>query len=83
MLAAFNVNYISIFHQDVVTEVKDIVDLVVRVNFKRLMTIFNVILVCNAAVSHLVEEAVSSNGAAKTQRGFIVNKNVGTRTKGK
>ena len=83
MLAVFNVNYISIFHQDVVTEVKDIVDLVVRVNFKRLMTIFNVILVCNAAVSHLVEEAVSSNGAAKTQRRFIVNKNVGTRTKGK
>ena len=62
------------------SEIKDVVDLVLRMNFKRLMTIFNVVLILfallelNHYTSCKVQEAVSSQGAAKTQCGFIVNK---------
>ena len=59
--------------------------MVVSVNFKRLMTIFNVIIVCPVRRSSLVAEAMKTFGAAKTQQGFIVhmNKKRESRTKGK
>ena len=68
-----------------IKEVGDIVDMVVCINFKRLMTIFNIIIVCPVRTSNLVVEAMTTSGAAKTQRGFIVNLNRKreTRTKGK
>ena len=56
------------------TEVGAIVDLIIRINFKKLMTIFNVIVVCPAAASHQVNVTLSSCGAAKTEQGFILNK---------
>lgn len=70
--------FLSIGHagynsEDVIKEVSDIVDMVVRVNFKRLMTIFNVIIVCPVSTCNLVVEAMTTSGAAKTQQGFIVN----------
>ena len=57
-----------------VSEINDVVDLVVRINFKRLMTIFNIVFICPVGVSCKVQETVSLKGAAKTQCGFIVNK---------
>ncbi|XP_067050069.1 uncharacterized protein [Acropora muricata] len=71
--------FLSIAHvgytaQDVVSEIKDVVDLVVRINFKRLMTIFNIVFICPVGVCCKVQETVSLKGAAKTQCGFIVNK---------
>ena len=68
-----------------IKEVSDIVDMVVRVNFKRLMTMFNVIIVCPVSKCNLVVEAMTTSGAAKTQQGFIVNlgRRRETRTKGK
>ncbi|XP_068753774.1 uncharacterized protein [Montipora capricornis] len=70
--------FLSIGHagynsEDVIKEVSDTVDMVVRVNFKRLMTIFNVIIVCPVSTCNLVVEAMTTSGAAKTQQGFIVN----------
>ena len=41
---------------------------------KKLMTIFNVIVVCPAAASHQANATLSSCGAAKTQQGFILTK---------
>ena len=58
-----------------VKEVKDIADMVVHMNCKRPMTIFNVIIVCPVRTSNLVVEAMPTSGAAKTQQGFIVNLN--------
>ncbi|XP_068677168.1 uncharacterized protein [Montipora foliosa] len=58
--------------EDVIKEVSDIVDMVVRVNFNRLITIFNVIIVCPVSTCNLVVEAMTTSGAAKTQQGFIV-----------
>ncbi|XP_068690744.1 uncharacterized protein [Montipora foliosa] len=59
--------------------------MVVRVNFNRLMTIFNVIIVhvCPVSTCNLVVEAMTTSGAAKTQQGFIVKlgRKRGTRTK--
>ena len=68
-----------------IKEVGDIVDMVVRINFKRLMTIFHIIIVCPVRTSDLVAEAMTPSGAAKAQQGFIVNLNGKreTRTKGK
>ena len=68
-----------------IKEVGDIVDMVVRINFKRLMTIFNIIIVCPVRTSNLVAEAMTTSGSAKTRQGFIVNLNRKreTRTKGK
>ena len=68
-----------------IKEVGDIVDMVVRINFKRLMTIFHIIIVCPVRTSNLVAEAMTTSGASKTQQGFIVNLNRKreTRTKGK
>ncbi|XP_068733320.1 uncharacterized protein [Montipora capricornis] len=60
--------------EDVVSEIKDVVELVVRINFKRLMTIFNIVFICPVGIYCEVQEAVSLQGAAKTQCGFIVNK---------
>ena len=57
-----------------VSEIKDVVELVVRINFKRLMTIFNIVFICPVGIYCEVQEAVSLQGAAKTQCGFIVNK---------
>ena len=63
------------------SENKDVVDLALRINFKYLMTIFNIVFICPVGMiisteycSCKVQEAVSSQGAAKTQCGFIVNK---------
>ena len=68
-----------------IKEVSDIVDMVVRVNFKRLMTIFSVIIVCPVSTCNLVVEGMTTSGAAKTQQRFIVNlgRKRETRTKGK
>ena len=68
-----------------IKEVSGIVDMVVRVNFKLLMTISNVIIVCPVSTCNLVAEAMTTSGAAKTQQGFIVNlgRKRETRTKGK
>ena len=81
---SLQLQYLS-FHYDVIKEVSDIVDMVVRVNFKWLMTIFNVIIVCPVSTCNLVVEAMTTSGAAKTQQGFIVNlgRKRETRTKGK
>ena len=49
--------------------------MVVRINFKRLMTIFNVILICPVGASDLVANALTTSGAAKTQQGFMVDTN--------
>ena len=49
--------------------------MVVRINFKRLVTIFNVIIICPVRASNLVAEALTTSGAAKSQQGFIVNAN--------
>lgn len=72
--------FLSIGHadynsEDVVQEVKDIADMVFHMNFKWLMTTFNVIIVCPVRTSNLVVEAMPTSGAAKTQQGFIVNLN--------
>ena len=58
------------------SENKDVVDLALRINFKHLITIFNIVFICPVGMitSCKVQEAVSSQGAAKTQCGFIVNK---------
>ena len=56
------------------SEIKDVVDLVVKINFKRLMTIFNIVFICPVGISCKVQETVSLQGAAKTQCGLIVNK---------
>ena len=66
-------------------EVSDIVDMVVHVNLKRLMTIFSVILVCPVSTCNLLVEAMTTSGAAKTQQGFIINlgRKRETGTKGK
>ena len=59
--------------------------MVVRINFKRLVTIFNVIIICPVRASNLVAEALTTSGAAKSQQGFIVitNKKRESRAKGK
>lgn len=49
--------------------------MVVRINFKRVVTIFNVIIICPVRASNLVAEALTTSGAAKSQQGFIVNTN--------
>ena len=49
--------------------------MVISINFKRLMTIFNVIIICPVRASDLVAEALTTSGAAKTQQGFIVDTN--------
>ena len=66
-------------------EVGDIFDMVVRINFKWLMTVFHITIVYPVRTSNLVAEAMTTSGAAKTQQGFIVNLNRKreTRTKGK
>ena len=56
-------------------EVGDIVDMVVPIDFKRVVTIFNVIIICPVRASNLVAEALTTSGAAKSQQGFIVNTN--------
>ena len=56
------------------SEIKDVVDFVVRISFKRLMTIFNIVFICPVGISCKGQETVSLKGAAKTQCGFIVNK---------
>ena len=56
---------------------KDVVDLARRINFKYPITIFNIVfIICPVGMitSCKVQEAVSSEGAAKTQCGPIVNK---------
>ena len=58
------------------SEIKDVVDLLaLRINFKCLSTLFNIVFICSVGmiISCKVQEAVSSQGAAKTQCGFIVN----------
>lgn len=59
----------------VVQEVGNIVDMVISINFKRLMTIFNVIIICPVRASDLVAGALTTSGAVKTQQGFIVDTN--------
>ena len=49
--------------------------MVISINFKRLMTIFNVIIICPVRALDLVAEALTTSGAAKTQQGFIVDTN--------
>lgn len=49
--------------------------MVVRINFKWLVTIFSVIIICPVRASNLVAEALTTSGAAKSQQGFIVNTN--------
>ena len=58
------------------SELKDLVDFVLRINLKSLMTIFNIVFIHPVGIitSCKVQEAVSSQGAAKTQCGFTVNK---------
>lgn len=56
-------------------EVGDIVDMIVHIDFKRVVTIFNVIIICPVRASNLVAEALTTSGAAKSQQGFIVNTN--------
>ena len=58
------------------SEINDVVDLALRINFKYLMTIFNIVFICPVGMvtSCKVQGAVSSQGAAKTQCGFIANK---------
>jgi len=48
--------------------------MVISINVKRLMTIFNVIIIC--PVRDLVAEALTTSGAAKTWQGFIVDTNM-------
>ena len=50
--------------------------MVISINFKRLMTIFNVIIICHVRASDLVAEALTTSGAVKTQQGFIVDTNM-------
>jgi len=63
----------------------DIVDMVISINFKRLMTIFNVIIICPVRASDLVAEALTTSGAAmvNTQQGFIVETNRKTESRAK
>lgn len=49
--------------------------MVVRIDFKRVVTIFNVIIICPVRASNLVAEALTTSGAAKSRQGFIVNTN--------
>ena len=49
--------------------------MVVSINFKRLMTIFNIIIICPVRASDLVAEALTTSGAVQTQQGFIVDTN--------
>lgn len=72
--AFLSIAHVGYTDQDVVSEIKDVVELVVRINFKRLMTIFNIVFICPVGIYCEVQEAVSLQGAAKTQCGFIVNK---------
>lgn len=66
-------------------EIGDIVNMIVRINFKWLVTMFNVVIICPARTSNLVEKVLTTSGAVRTQQGFIVNlgRNVEPRTKGK
>ena len=57
-----------------VSEVKDVVDLVMRINFECLFSIFDVIFVCPAPLSKDVQKTLSSLEAAKTQLCFIFDK---------
>ena len=59
--------------------------MVISINFKRLMTIFNVIIICPVRASDLVAEALTTSEATKTQQGFIVdtNRKREPKTKGK
>lgn len=59
--------------------------MVISINFKRLMIIFNVIITCPVRASDLVAEALTTSGAVKTQQGFIVdtNRKRESKTKGK
>ena len=58
------------------SENKNVVDLALRINLKYWITVFNIVLICPVGmiISCKVQEAVSSQGDAKTQCGFIVNK---------
>ena len=59
------------------SEIKDVVDLLaLRINFKYLSTLFNIVFICSVGmiISCKVQEAVSSQGAAKTWCSYIVNK---------
>lgn len=49
--------------------------MVISINFKQLMTIFNVIIICPVRASDLVAEAMTTSGASKTQQGFIIDTN--------
>lgn len=49
--------------------------MVVRINVKRLVTIFSVIIICPVKASKLVAWALTTSGAAKSPQGFIVNTN--------
>ena len=58
------------------SENKDVVGLAWKINLKYPITIFNIVFICPVGMitSCKVQEAVSSQGAAKTQCGFIVIK---------
>lgn len=65
-------------------EVGYTVNMIVRINFKRLVTIFNVVIICPARTSNLLEEVLTTSGAVKTPQDFIVNlgRKIEPRTKG-
>lgn len=69
--------------QDVVTKVGRIIDLVRKINFVRLVTSFNVVIICPTAEAHHVLSTLLSQGAVEAQQGFIINKGIERRTHGK
>lgn len=67
---------------DVDAKVSTIIDLAVQINFKRLMTIFNIIMACSVGSMNKVQERILFGGAAQIQAGFIAKRKVALNSRG-
>ena len=76
-------NYCCFFFEDIDEEVSTVVDMTVQINFKRLMTMFNIIIVCSAAALHHVQMKMASAGAGQIQTVFIAKRKHVPNSKGK
>lgn len=72
--AFLSIGHVGNYSEDVVNEVNKIVDLVVKINFARLMTIFNLVIICPTDATHELVGTLKTRGAGKVQQGFIVNR---------
>lgn len=72
--AFLSIGHVGCHSEDIDEEVSTVVDMTMQINFKRLMTMFNIIIVCSAAALHHVQMKMASAGAGQIQTGFIAKR---------